>query len=170
MITVLVFLSLACVLSYTLAVCFKFKGIPNSISATFYKLEHPYWFMAAMWLTAGLLMPAILEVSKPGTEAYAFFACVGMFLVGTAPNFKEKFEGDIHELGAIFCIAGSQLWVAMNCPWCLSVWFAYIIYTLVMMMRHVSDSIISDFLWTKPMFWVEIAALAATYLSVFVLF
>jgi hypothetical protein len=37
-----------------------------------------------------------------------------------------------------------------------------------MMSRHVSDSIITDFLRTKPMFWIEIAALSATYASILV--
>lgn len=94
---------------------------------------------------------------------------VDVFLVGGAPNFKEDFEGDIHELGAICCIVGSQLWVMFNCPWCLLVWVAYVVYTIVMMTRHVSDSVIADFYRTKPMFWVEIAALLATYMSVFIL-
>ena len=56
-----------------------------------------------------------------------------------------------------------------NCPWCLLVWVAYVVYTIVMMTRHVSDSVIADFYRTKPMFWVEIAALLATYMSVFIL-
>ena len=83
--------------SYTAAVCIKQKGVLASISATFYRLEHKNWFMATTWLTAGLLMPAILEVSRPDTEFLAFLACAGMFLVGAAPNFKEDFEGDIRD-------------------------------------------------------------------------
>ena len=164
----LVIISILIISVYTSAVWIKQGGIPNSISATFYKLAHPYWFMATMWLTAGLLMPTILEISKLNTEFLAFLACAGMFLVGSAPNFQEEFEGKIHTAGAIMCIAGSQLWVMFNCGWCLMVWVAYLIYTVVMMTRHVSDSIISDFLYTKPMFWIEIAALAATYLTVLI--
>ena len=165
----LIIMSMLVIAAYTAAVCVKQGGIPSSISATFYKLEHPHWFMATTWLTAGLLMPAILEVSRPDTEFLAFLACAGMFLVGAAPNFKEDFEGDIHELGAVLCIAGSQLWVMYNCPWCLLVWVAYVVYTIVMMTRHVLDSVIADFYRTKPMFWVEIADLLATYMSVFIL-
>lgn len=164
----LVIISMLIITVYTLSVCIKGKGIPNSISVTFYKLEHPKWFMATMWLTAGLLIPAILEASKPNTEFLAFIACVGMLMVGAAPNFKDEFEGKIHTSGAIMCIAGSQLWVMFNCGWCLMVWVAYLIYTFVMMTRHVSDSIISDFLYTKPMFWIEIAALMAAYLTVLI--
>lgn len=162
-----VLISILCIVAYTIAVCVKNKGIPNSISATFYKLEHPYLFCATMWVTAGLLMPAILEVSKPGTEWIAFLGCAGMLMVGAAPNFTDDLEGNVHTAGAILCLAGSQLWVAFNCPWVLLLWIAYVVYTVVMMTRRVSGSFISDFLWTKPMFWVEVTALMATFMALF---
>lgn len=154
--------------SYVAAVCIKRKGVPYSISATYYSLEHPYWFMATMWLTAGLLMPAILEVSSEASQWAAFVACVGMILVGAAPKFQEEFEGNIHTAGAILCLLGSQIWVGANCAWCLFVWLAWAVYTAVMMSRYVSDSIISDFYRTKPMFWIEIAALVSTYLTLLI--
>ena len=166
----LIILSILTIAAYTTAVCVKQGGVPNSISATFYKLEHKYWFMATMWLTAGLLMPAILEVSKPNTEFLAFIALVGMFMVGAAPNFKEETEGKVHTAGAILCIVASQIWVTCNSAWCLFVWAAYLIYTVVHMLTgYKTDSIVTDFLNTKPMFWVEVAALVATYISVFIL-
>lgn len=167
--TYLIILSILVIAAYTAAVCIKQKGVPASISATFYKLEHKYWFMATMWLTAGLLMPAILEVSKPNTEFLAFIALVGMFLVGAAPNFKEESEGKVHTAGAVLCIVGSQVWIACNSAWCLFVWAAYVIYTIIGMTKHVSDSFVSDFLWTKPMFFVEVTALMTVYLSCFIL-
>ena len=168
--TYLIILSILVIAAYTAAVCIKQKGVPASISATFYRLEHKYWFMATMWLTAGLLMPAILEVSKPNTEFLAFIALVGMFLVGAAPNFKEETEGKVHTSGAILCIVGSQIWVACNLAWCLFVWAAYLIYTAVHMLAgYKTDSVVTDFLNTKPMFWVEVAALLATYIGLFIL-
>lgn len=164
----LVIISLLVIASYTAAVCIKQKGIPYSISATFYKLKHPYWFMAAMWSTAGLLMPAVLGISKPGTEFLAFLACAGMIFVGAAPNFKEEMEGKVHMSGAVICVVASQLWVGCTSFWwvLIPVWLAYIVYTIVHMMKHVSVSFISDFLKTKPMFWVEIVALTTTYITV----
>lgn len=74
MITILTIISMLVIAAYTAAVCVKTKGVPYSISATYYYLEHKLWFMATMWLTAGLLMPAILEVSKPNTEWIAFLS------------------------------------------------------------------------------------------------
>lgn len=159
----LVVFSMVLIAAYVTAVCIKSKGIPASISATFYTLEHPYWFMAVMWLTAGILMPAILEVSNDRTEAYAFLACIGMFIVGAAPNFREEFEGDVHTMGAIFCLAGSQLWVMLNCPWALAIWVVYLFGTLGEIRRGKS------FLETKPMFWVEIFAFLAIFISLFII-
>lgn len=162
---ILQIISLLIITGYTIAVCIKAKGVPYSISATFYKLEHPYWFLATMWLTAGLLMPSILEASKPGTEFLAFLACVGMFMVGAAPNFKEEFEGKIHLAGALMCVVGSQLWVAFNAWYMLVVWLGYIGYTALYIVKEKEGNFWYKFYQSRPMFWVEIAALIATYLT-----
>lgn len=165
----LIILSILVIASYTAAVCIKGKGVPASISATFYKLEHPYWFLAAMWGAAFLLMPAILDVSGEGTEWTAFLACGGMLLVGSAPNFREESDGRVHTAGAVLCVAGSQLWVALNSPWCLLAWAAYVIGTLIhMLTNEVTEDLKADFLATRPMFWVEVAALFSTYLTMFI--
>lgn len=168
MTTVLVILSALCISSYTAAVCIKFKGVPSSISATFYSLQHKYWSGATMWLTAGLLMPAILEVTPASYQFTAFLACVGMFMVGVAPNFREGIDKKVHTTGAVLCILFSQLWVLLTCPWMMLVWVAYLIYTALMMMKNWKGNFISAFLLTKPMFWVEITALLATYVTLFI--
>lgn len=169
MIAVLVILSIICITAYTGAVCIKCKGIPCSISETFYKLEHKYWFGATMWLTAGLLMPAILEVTPGCYQFTAFLACVGMFLVEAAPNFRDGMERPVHLTGAILCILFSQVWVLLTCPWVLLAWIAYLAYTAWGMKKYWKGNFISACLLTKPMFWVEIMALLATYVTLFIL-
>ena len=169
MTTVLIILSILCIAAYTAVVCIKFKGVPSSISATFYSLEHKLWFGATMWLTAGLLMPAILEVTPDCYQFTAFLACTGMFLVGAAPNFRDGFDKKVHISGAALCIVFSQVWVTLVCPWMLLVWVAYLIYTALMMKKHWKGNFISAYLLTKPMFWVEITALLATYVALFIL-
>lgn len=164
----LVLVSLLLITAYTTAVCIKGHGVPSSISATFYALDHKLWFGATMWLTAGLLMPAILEISTENSEWAAFLACVGMMLVGLAPNFKEEFEGKIHEAGATMCLLFSQVWIGFNNPWLLLAWLIYLIPTAILTWRNYRE--IKDwylaFLLTKPMFWVEIVAPATTYMTV----
>lgn len=166
---ILIFLSALCIAAYTAAVCVKFKGVPDSISATFYSLEHKYWFGATMLLAAGLLMPAILEVTPGCYQFTAFLACIGMFMVGVAPNFREGIERKVHTAGAIMCILFSQVWVLLTCPWMMLVWVAYLIYTALMMMKNWKGNFISAFLLTKPMFWLEITALFVTYVTLFIL-
>ena len=155
-------ISIAIIFLYVLSVCIKQKGIPYSISETYYRLEHKLWFLAAMWGTAGFLTPYILENSKDGTEPLAFIGILGMVVVGAAPNFKEKFEGGIHTAGAVMSLVGSQAWVAFNSPDHLIIWLNYILYTIVYMFAS-KGSFKERFMKTKPMFWVEISALASTF-------
>lgn len=168
MTTVLVILSALCIAAYTAAVCIKFKGVPSSISATFYKLEHKVWFGVTMWLTAGLLMPAILEVTPESYQFTAFLACTGMFLVGVAPNFREGLDRKVHKAGAVMCIAFSQVWVALTCPWMLLVWLAYLAYTAWAMKKQWNGKFKESLMATNPLFWVEVSALLTTYLTLLI--
>ena len=169
MTTILTIVSVLLIAAYTAAVCIKGKGIPASISTTFYSLAHPLWFSITMVGTAFLLMPAILEVTPESYQFVAFLACFGLIMVGAAPHFKEDFEKKIHTAGALLCIVLSQVWVLLSCPWWLFVWAAYILYTAVCMKKRWSGSFKESFLLTKPMFWVEIAALTSIYMSLFTL-
>ena len=164
----LVLFSILLVAAYTLAVCIKGKGVPQSLSATFYALGRPWWFTLAMWGTAFAAVPVMIEVSAEDVQFAAFWACAGMVLVGAAPHFREEFEKNLHLSGAVLCIVFSQLWVALACPWCLTVWAAYLIYTAIGMKRWWNGNFKQSFLLTKPMFWVEICALAAVYATLFV--
>lgn len=162
----LTIISALIIASYTAAVCIKVKGIPYSISATFYALEHKWLFGATMIITAGLLMPAILQKTPDSYQLTAFLACVGMIMVGAAPHFKEGLEKEIHTVGAVLCLLFSQVWVLLTCPWLLLVWLGYLAYTVVMMINKWNGNFISSFILTKPMFWVEITALVTTYVTV----
>lgn len=175
--TTLIILSVLAILSvftislYTGAVCIKGRGVPYSISATFYALAHKYWFRFTMWTTPMLLMPAILEVSRPGTEFLAFLALIGMIMVGSAPDYaRDPFQHKVHIAGAVMCIVFSQAWIALNCWWALlPVWLAYVIYTGIAIARQKEGVLVYRFMQTKPMFWVEIASLGATYSALAIL-
>lgn len=168
MIAALTIISLLLIATYTAAVCVKGKGIPYSISATFYALAHKWWFGITMVLTSGLLMPAILEITPDSYQFTAFLACVGMIMTGVAPHFKEGTEKKIHTTGAVLCLLFSQVWVGLTCPWMLLVWVGYLVYTVNGIKRNWTGYFIGSFLSTKPMFWVEITALVATYVTLFI--
>lgn len=166
--TILITLSLAVIATYV-GVMIHRERIPSSISATYYSLKHRLWFGATMWLTAGMLMPAILESTPCSYQFTAFLACAGMMMVGVAPNFREGIDKKVHTTGAVLCILFSQVWVLLTCPWVLLAWIAYLAYTAWGMKKYWKGNFISAYLLTKPMFWVEIMALLVTYVTLFIL-
>lgn len=166
MMTALTIISALLIAAYTVAVCIKCKGIPYSISETYYKIKHKFFFGVTMVLTACLLMPAILEITPDSYQFTAFLACVGLIMVGVAPNFREGIDRKIHTTGAVLCLVSSQVWVGLSLPWMLLVWVGYLVYTAIGIKRDWNGYFIGSFLSTKPMFWVEIISLLTTYLTI----
>lgn len=161
----LIIISMLIIAGYTTAVCVKQKGVPYSISATFYAIEHKGWFRFAMWVCPTVLMPAILETSKPGTEFLAFFALVGMIVVGCFPDYKaDRFQHQGHVDGATMAVLFSQLWAAFNFWPMLLVWLAYVGYTALSMAKEKEGTFWYKFYRSKPMFWIEIVSFLIIYL------
>lgn len=168
MITALTILSALLIATYTAAVCIKTGEVPYSVSETYYKIEHKFFFGVTMVLTACLLLPAILQVTPDSYQFTAFLACVGMIMTGVAPHFKEGIEKRVHTAGAVLCLLFSQVWVSLTCPWMLLVWVGYLAYTAIGLWRNWNGYAIGTFLGTKPMFWVEIVALLITYVTLLI--
>lgn len=166
----LVIISLLIIAGYTTAVCLKTKGIPYSISATYYTLDHKLIFGASMCLTAMFLFPVVWGLSTTLImQLLAIAACAGLIGIGLAPDFKDSWINKVHCTSAAITLICSQLWVALTPIWwvLIPVWILYIVYTVWYMAKHVTDSIISDFIRTRPMFWTEIAASTSFFTTVF---
>ena len=82
-----------------------------------------------------------------------------LLILNTSENKKQSFA-----FGYWFGFG----YFACNMAWTLFVWAAYLIYTAVAISRQKEGVFIYKFRQTKPMFWVEVAALVATYISLFV--
>lgn len=133
---------------YTSIVCIKNKDIPWSISATYYTLEHRYWFAFSMMTPTLLLIAPALEASGSGSEFLAFLSVSGMLLVGISPNYREdKMENIVHNTGAYITAAFSQIWMMINCPILLFHWAIY----FPLLAKYFIKK--TDF---KPVFWAEI--------------
>lgn len=165
--TILITLSLAVIATYV-GVMIHRERIPSSISATYYSLKHRLWFGTTMWLTAGMLMPAILESTPCSYQFTAFLACAGMMMVGVAPNFREGLDRKVHNAGAVMCLTFSQVWVALACPLVLLVWLAYLAYTAWAMKKQWNGNFKETLMATNPLLWVEVSALLTTYLTLFI--
>ena len=148
-------------------------GVPASISDTYYKLEYRHkgagWLFSAMCVgVGGLLLPALLEMTPASCQFTTFLACAGLIFVGAAPQFKLSLTGSVHYGSAALCVVFSQIWVGLMCWWVLiPVWLAYIIYTVVGMSKHITGSMWNDFVSTKPMLWIEVAAILSTFATIF---
>ena len=130
---------------YTAAVCIKAKGVPYSISATYYAIEHKGWFRFTMWACPMVLMPVILEVSKPDYKA-------------------DKFQYRGHIAGATMAILFSQIWAALNLWPMLLAWLLYVGYTALSIAKEKEGTFWYRFYRSKPMFWVEIDSFLVIYL------
>ena len=114
-------------------------NMPNSISQMVFLLkDRNKWIFAAVMVGIGLLlMPFLLERASEGTKFLAFLSIVGVIGVGVNPllskdDGKTAIHGDaLHYVFAALCSVCSQLLVALNSPWWLSLWALYVVYTLL---------------------------------------
>jgi hypothetical protein len=137
---------------------YKTKQIPQSISATYYSLEHKYWFGITMLLTAAFLMPVMLEVTPENYTYLAFFSCIGVVMVAVAPNFREAGIDQVtHRLGATISILASQLWIYFMNPKMLFIW---IIPVMVYILKYLRFKYVNNVL-----FWIEVCAFASIYIT-----
>ena len=168
----LVFISMAVFLVYTIGVCIAFRCIPYSISDTFYKLKEKWdlggLFTIFCWCVGFSLLPYLLEHEDACPQIIRFLAVVGLILVGAAPYFKG-WDRTAHIVGASMCIVCSQVWAFTVCWWIpLMYWIAWIAGTAIYMGRHQTGILERTFVKAKPMFWIEIAAFASVFTTIFV--
>lgn len=168
----LVIIALVVFLAYLVGVVCLF-GIPASISDTYYLLEKKRkglgWLFTVMcWIVGGLLLPALLNITSESFQFTAFLSCAGLIFVGAAPQFKLQLTGIVHYSSAGVCVMFSQLWTALSRWWVLLlVWLSYIACTAIAVKRQKEGVFWYKFRKTKPMFWIEIASFAATFLVIF---
>lgn len=98
-------------------------GVPWSLSDTYYQLKkrnRPAWlFQMAMIIPAMLLVPVWLECSAGNLQFLAFLSCGGLMFVGSAPLFKEEFQGRVHYTGTVIAGLATILWVCLSGMWYL---------------------------------------------------
>lgn len=98
-------------------------GVPWSLSDTYYQLNkrgRPAWlFQMAMIIPAMLLMPVWIDRSTDDLQFLAFLSCGGLMFVGTAPLFKEEFQGRVHYTGTVIAGLATILWVCLSGMWYL---------------------------------------------------
>lgn len=149
-------LSLADALALLVISVSEAGGVPVSLSSTYYALDRDGWiFQCLCAFAAAMLLPAWIELSRPGLEWMAFLACLGMLFVAAAPAFRLRLEGIVHYTSAGVCCIAALGWQVAEGLWDVTLWFALIFGTLCLMKRK-------QWCW-----WLEAAVIASVYANLF---
>lgn len=134
-------------------------GVPWSLSDTYYQLKkrnRPAWlFQMAMIIPAMLLMPVWIDRSTDDLQFLAFLSCGGLMFVGSAPLFKEEFQGKVHYTGTAISGLAAILWLCLSEMW----WLPATTFPVagIIMLRY-----------RKWLFWAEMAAFVCAYAGVLI--
>jgi len=104
---------------YELISCLIFKGVPTSLSDTFYlynaKVKDLGWvFTLVLWSVAILtLIPTLDLFDGKWYQPFTFLMCGALGFVGAAPHFKDS-EAVIHEISALIAATLALCLVAIT--------------------------------------------------------
>lgn len=156
--TWMVVISLALLLTYTLAVCLSDGRIPNTLSESVLTRPKSFQIVWTLVIVAMcfMLVPHYLERTGENTQFLAFFAVVGLCLVGTAPLAygMSRLALKVHETGAIVCGVCSQIVLIFNEPWLLLTWIPWVAAFVL---------ITKDSKWRTLVFWAEMVCFTDTF-------
>lgn len=136
------------------------RGVPKSLSASYYMLKHHVLFTLTLWGSALAGLPGFVLAGRPHTQWFVFLSAAGAFLVGAAPRFRERHQRPVHTLGFLLAIIGSTAWTAFNLPVMLALWVAFPLYLVFRFIFRPRKFV--------PIFVAEVIALAIFYGALFV--
>lgn len=155
----LICVSITVFLLYIGCIVFIF-GIPWSISSTYYLLEEKkkglgWLFTIFCYAAGGFLLPDWMNVTQESYQYICFLSVAGLLFVGAAAQFKESLTSAVHYTAAVMCCLLSQIWCFIAGFWWLSL-LSFLFFLSIACLSRKKN-------W---MFWVEIAAIMATYNSI----
>jgi hypothetical protein len=158
---VVLFISFALFAAYIAAVLVVNRGVPASVSDSFYILNAKatgLGYIFTLWCYAiGISVAAMVFDASAGMwyQLLGLFAGGGLCFVGTAPLFKGH-ERIIHFTSAAVCAITAISWM---------VFAGYYAVPLICTLT------IAPAVWKygNPMFWAEMALFAATYISLYLI-
>lgn len=129
--------------------------IPETLSASAYKLPSKSIWVVAFFSSAFLAIPQYIQVTSDNTTFLAFLSMVCYMLVGATPLGKEKMSEKIHMVCAIVCGILSQVVILTNKPLVLLVWLPFVVWCIITTLQGKKS--------LKTLFWAEMVCLFSTY-------
>lgn len=147
-----ILLSIATIICVAYLAYSMLKGIPESLSATYYSLgKHGWVFQLVMAAIAFLLIIVWLPLCDGRHQWTAFLSCASLLFVSAAPAFRLSLDGAVHYTSAIICCVCAVLWQILEGLWDVTLWFAFIGGMLTLMWRD------------KWCWWVECAVVGSVF-------
>ena len=118
-------------------------------------------FCVSVFLMAGLLMPAWLELSNGSMFQFlSFLTCASLMFVASAPKFKSTtIESTIHTVSAICAAVFGMLWTIFI----VKCWWVVLLVGLLIL----GYSLQSKTLKKCYVYWLETIAFLSIYFSIF---
>ncbi len=87
------------------------RGLPTSISVTYYHTESKFLFPAVIATCAAMAWLPLLSVTPADFQFLAFLICGAIIFVAASPAFKEELVGKVHTCSAVVLGIAALLWV-----------------------------------------------------------
>lgn len=126
------------------------KGIPVSLSATYYTLGRCGWlFQLTLFSIASCVYPVWWSVCSENVRFLPFIACVSLIFVSVSPSFKMKLEGVVHYMAAAICCSTVFLWQILDKLWDVTLLFCWVALMISLQTKE------------KWCWWLECAAIGS---------
>lgn len=103
------------------------KGIPESLSATYYDLGGKGWlFQVFMFIEAILMFFVWLPLVSEWHEWLVFLSCSSLLFVSAAPSFRLELDGLVHYSSAVVSCVCIILWQILEGLWDVTLLFLWI--------------------------------------------
>lgn len=130
------------------------RGVPTSISDTYYHNEKRWLFPVVLTVSAGLALVPIFDITPESYQFLAFFIVAAIFFVAASPAFKDEFVGRVHTWSALILGSATLAWLI------LTIGIPYI---------AILGVAIGLFKRKEFVFWLEVGFLADLYYNLIVL-
>ena len=122
--------------AYIVYTMIEAKGIPESLSATYYLIGDNGWLFQAVMMGIGVfLLPVWLELTEMHRQWCVFLACGGLVFVGSAPAFRLELQGAIHYSAAVLCCISAVVWQILEGLWDVTLFFGFFGFMLTLTWR-----------------------------------
>lgn len=132
------------------------KGIPVSISDTYYLLGEKGWiFQLVMIVIAVTLYQVWVNACSIELIGFAFASCASLIFIAIAPSFRLPLEGKVHYISASVCCICSVIWQILEGIWDVTLWFSVIGFMLIFIDK-------SKWCW-----WLECSVISSLIFNLF---